>query len=233
MHGYSSLAVCTLVVNWTLTLLAFISIAATCATRKTRGAKAGLDDILICIALAVGTILVALSTWAIVAEGQAEHQQDLSESQLARAAKVGRLSVISRPLLLAKLWQSILVAEALWSLVTGCLRTAAGLLVFRLWKGIHSTVVPCITLTIIVMSTALATASMLEIFLVCRPFSAQWDPQVLGTCGDQLMSFTILESVGLVLDLVILALPVVLIYRLDTTMRRRVQTILLLDIGAM
>lgn len=87
MGSYTTLAICTLVVNWALTLLAFISIVLQHTFRPSPGIH--LDDVLICIAFTLGIAIVSLSTWAIVDESQGQHQQDVSESQLARAAKVG------------------------------------------------------------------------------------------------------------------------------------------------
>lgn len=89
MRQYTSLAICTLVVNWTLTLLAFISVISIFSHRLLgRSTRVGADDILILVSFLVGTILVSLSTWTILEEGQGEHQQKVSASQLERAAKV-------------------------------------------------------------------------------------------------------------------------------------------------
>ena len=53
-----------------------------------------------------------------------------------------------------------------------------------------------------------AAASILQIFLLCRPFAAHWDPRVLGFCGDHVVAFVTLEVSGLLLDIAILSLPV-------------------------
>lgn len=94
MHEYTSLALCTLVVNWTLTFLTFLAILAFSWFRfifsniRTRP-----DDILILVAFLISTVLVSLSTWAIVDEGQGKHQQDVPASRLETAAKVCLLSI--------------------------------------------------------------------------------------------------------------------------------------------
>lgn len=89
MQEYTSLALCTLAVNWTLTLLAFLAVLAICWFRFTfLGTIIRPDDILILAAFLISTILVSLSTWAIVDEGQGSHQKDVSASQLETAAKV-------------------------------------------------------------------------------------------------------------------------------------------------
>ncbi|PSR98942.1 integral membrane protein [Coniella lustricola] len=209
MHKFTSLAIVTLTVNWTLTFLAFISVVITYIFRRKGGM---LEEVLTYSAFLIGTILVAISSWAIVDEGQGAHQWNLSQSQVAKAAK------------------SLLVAEALWSLVNSLLRNAAGLLILRI-SGPMSGIKRAACL-IMAASIALAIVSSMEIFLICRPFAAQWDPLVLGTCGDQILSFTVLETVGLALDLVILALPAIFMVRLQTTKWRRIKFILVVDAGS-
>lgn len=88
------------------------------------------------------------------------------------------------------------------------------------------------TIAIMVFSTALCLASIIQIFLICKPFAAHWDPQVLGSCGDQVTSFIVFESMGLILDVAILALPLILIMRLKMEMKRKVGITLIFNAGA-
>ena len=83
----TKLAYHTLVWSWTVTGLAAIAVIfQTVVGYKHRAL--GHNDSLNILACLVGIALVILSTWAIVDEGQAEHQQNLSSSQVALAAKV-------------------------------------------------------------------------------------------------------------------------------------------------
>lgn len=50
-------------------------------------------------------------------------------------------------------------------------------------------------------------ASVLVTCLICQPIFAAWDNSVHGTCGNQAVAYVALESVGLLLDLVIVVLP--------------------------
>lgn len=83
-----------------------------------------------------------------------------------------------------------------------------------------------------VLSCLHAMASVLEIFLICRPFAAQWDPRILGLCGDQVVSFVTLEVIGLLLDLGILLLPVHTIFYLNARQSQKWKAIFILDISA-
>ena len=89
MRAYTSLALCTLAVNWTLTILASIAVAVMYCLRFVEPSfSVRPDDALVLVSLVVGVVLVSLSTWAVLDEGQAEHQEAVSGSQLEMAAKV-------------------------------------------------------------------------------------------------------------------------------------------------
>lgn len=90
-----------------------------------------------------------------------------------------------------------------------------------------------VSLLTIAASIALAMASFTEIFHICKPFAAQWDPHVLGTCGNQILSFTVLETVGLVLDLVLFSLPCIFVRRLLLGKWKKVSIIVGMDAGAL
>lgn len=115
--------------------------------------------------------------------------------------------------------------------MTGLLRIAACLLTHSSFYA--SKFARLTTVTIMILSASLAAASIIQIFLICQPFAAQWNPRVLGTCGDQVASFMALESVGVVLDLGIFLVPSLMIMRLQMRLESKVQAILVFNIGAM
>lgn len=74
---------------------------------------------------------------------------------------------------------------------------------------------------------------MLEVLLICRPLSTQWDPNVGGACGDQTTSFVVIEVLGLVLDVAILMCPILLLMvHSKTSLWYKLRVIFFLDIGA-
>ena len=75
--------------------------------------------------------------------------------------------------------------------------------------------------------------SILEIVLICRPFSAQWNSDLVGVCGNQQVSFIVIESIGLALDIVLLLLPLPSILSLHVTMEKKIGIVIVVDIGAM
>ena len=86
---------------------------------------------------------------------------------------------------------------------------------------------------VLVFSIVLGLSAILETFLICRPFTAHWDPEVLGSCGHQIVSFAILESFGLAADVAILVIPIRGIYRLQLPRRKIVLAIISLDAGVL
>lgn len=55
---------------------------------------------------------------------------------------------------------------------------------------------------------------MMQIFLICRPFAATYDPTIPGTCGNQKASFLAIGAFNAITDVAILALPVHTIWTL-------------------
>lgn len=58
--------------------------------------------------------------------------------------------------------------------------------------------------------------NILQIFLICQPFAASYDPGVTGTCGNQKASFIAIGCFNALTDIAILVLPVHTIWSLHT-----------------
>jgi len=74
-------------------------------------------------------------------------------------------------------------------------------------------------------------ASILEMLLICRPISAQWDNS--SRCGNQKLSFLIVESVGIALDAMLLVTPIYSVSRLCMDTRAKIKVIVGLEIGSL
>lgn len=86
--AYSDIAYSTLVCSWLFTGLATISIIAQVLSVHRRR-DIGIDDYLLFTAYFVSVLLVVQTTWAVVDEGQGEHEADVShQSQFGIVAKV-------------------------------------------------------------------------------------------------------------------------------------------------
>ena len=72
---------------------------------------------------------------------------------------------------------------------------------------------------------------VLETFLICRPLAVDWNAHIDGTCGDQVVSYLVLEVLGLCLDFTILVLPLPWIWKLRTSLRRKMSIAIVFSIG--
>jgi hypothetical protein len=123
----------------------------------------------------------------------------------------------------------LIIDEALWS-ITGALIRISGCCVVRIIVGAVREIPYVITVTL-GFCVLHGIGSVLEICLICRPLAAQWDPHVKGVCGNQVVSFTVIEISGLVLDLIILVSPLPRLLRMQMSVATKVKTIILLDAG--
>lgn len=76
-------------------------------------------------------------------------------------------------------------------------------------------------------------AILLDIFLICRLVEAAWDTSIHGECGNQVLSYLLLEVFGLLIDLAILAMPPFLIYELDIPWKMKASVSGMLSIGVL
>ncbi|KAJ5756625.1 hypothetical protein N7533_006168 [Penicillium manginii] len=72
-------------------------------------------------------------------------------------------------------------------------------------------------LTWICMGCAAAywTGSILQIFLICRPFAKNWNPLLPGHCASQNVAFSTIGAFNLVTDIMIMLLPIRFIWKLQ------------------
>lgn len=67
---------------------------------------------------------------------------------------------------------------------------------------------------------------------VIHPLRA-WDTSISGECGNQLLSYVLLEIFGLLIDLAILVTPPPLIYRLHMPWKRKASVSGMLSVGVL
>lgn len=87
------------------------------------------------------------------------------------------------------------------------------------------------TMNLVGLSLIHGIESVIEVLLICRPLSAQWDSEAGGACGNQILSFIIVECVGIALDIALLGIPLYPILKLDLSMKKKAPIIIALDAG--
>ncbi len=77
------------------------------------------------------------------------------------------------------------------------------------------------------------TGNILQVFLICRPFAATYDPTVKGECGNQIVSFIAIGAFNVVTDAMILTLPIPTIWGLKMSSSARLGLSAIFLIGFM
>lgn len=90
-----------------------------------------------------------------------------------------------------------------------------------------------IALSLLVLSILYGLVVLLEVFLICRPMAVDWDAHVDGTCGDQIVSYLVLEVLGLLLDFIILMVPPLCIWKLQMPFGIKMPFIIVFSIGVL
>lgn len=86
---------------------------------------------------------------------------------------------------------------------------------------------------LLVSSILYGLVVLLEVFLICRPMAVDWNAAVAGSCADQIVSYLVLEILGLLLDSIILVVPIPCIWRLQMRRARKLSLSIIFSIGVL
>ena len=92
-QGGPNIALITIVCGWTFAGLALLAVSLLIWSRRIKRTQFSLDDYLTILGLAITIALVAQTTWAIVCEGQDNHESEVSSSEFELVVKVGASSL--------------------------------------------------------------------------------------------------------------------------------------------
>lgn len=87
-QGGPNIALITIVCSWTFLVIALLGVSLLLWVRLRIQKTIGLEDYLTISALAATIALVAQTTWAIVDEGQDDHEAEVSRTKLALVVRV-------------------------------------------------------------------------------------------------------------------------------------------------
>lgn len=85
--------------------------------------------------------------------------------------------------------------------------------------------------SLLILSVLYGSVIILEIFLICRPMAVDWNASIDGKCGNQIVSYVVLEILGLLLDFIIIMIPIPIIWSLQTNRARRFGILISFSIG--
>jgi hypothetical protein len=130
---------------------------------------------------------------------------------------------------ITKLLQLIIPLQFLWVLSLSCTKISILLLYIRIFPVTWVKGIAWSTMGVIV---AWAIATILAGCLICRPFAFNWDQTIPGGhCGNQVASFTATGVINLVTDVVVLATPMPLLYRLQMATYKKMTLITVFGLG--
>ncbi|KAI1817086.1 hypothetical protein GGS20DRAFT_98066 [Poronia punctata] len=200
----------TLIVGWILTALALASVAVFICVKP---GSHRVDDFMLYVSILLSLVLMVVTTWAVVAEGQGRHQPEQPRSHFELVAK------------------SLLVNEILWGLVNSILRVGAILFIRKVFgpgRGMRPA-----TTTLLVVSAAYGIAVVIIPLVICRPINAGWDLDIPGgRCGNEVVAYLSLEVLAALLDLAITVAPLPPLLKLKLPSRRKLPIIVLFSLGS-
>lgn len=89
------------------------------------------------------------------------------------------------------------------------------------------------TFATIGLVTVWSLANVLLLFLICRPFAANYDLTVQGTCGDRPTAFIAIGAFNIITDILILVLPIPTIWSLRAQRKMKIGLTVIFSFGLM
>ena len=117
-------------------------------------------------------------------------------------------------------------------MVNALIRTSA-ILLFKKTFGSVIGSAGLIAHLLLVSSILYGLVVFLEVFLICRPMAVDWNTRVNGTCGNQIVSYLVLEVFGLLFDFTIAAVTIPYIWRLPMARASQIKIQTVFSISAL
>lgn len=120
--------------------------------------------------------------------------------------------------------------QTLWGVANTLIRMSAILFIKKVFTFRSARI---IAQFLLVLAILYGLVVFLEVFLICRPMAVDWNAHIGGTCGDQIVSYLVLEVLGLIFDLTIAAVSIPYIWALRVALATKVLTQIMFSIGAL
>ncbi|KAG9250217.1 uncharacterized protein F5Z01DRAFT_419265 [Emericellopsis atlantica] len=199
-----------------------LAVCARLAARHVANRKLDTNDYLIMVAMVMAVALEAVSITGVIQCGIGYgHTLDI-------IAEFGPEPVIN----LSKLRTdpSLLIPlQILWALSLSVSKVSILLLYIRVFPVTSLMWCAC---GAIVLIAVWAVGTVIAGLTICQPFAFNWDKTIPGgSCGDQVLSFTITGIVNLITDVMVLALPLPYLVRLQLPTYKKMVLIGVFSIG--
>ncbi|KAL3711675.1 hypothetical protein TMatcc_000366 [Talaromyces marneffei ATCC 18224] len=100
---------------------------------------------------------------------------------------------------------------------------------FRIFSAKQSFRISVFVTMVIVWAWSVSV--ILETFLLCRPLAYNWDITIPGTCGDRNATYVVAGTLNLITDLIVMALPVPHIWKLQLNVAKKLALSCLFCLG--
>ncbi|PLN79473.1 hypothetical protein BDW42DRAFT_172895 [Aspergillus taichungensis] len=179
---------------------------------KLRRVRIGAPEILILVALLIVYIDIAIQYILSFKGGAGRHITEVDPQSVTITLK------------------TILPLEALYGIVMGLVKTSMMLFFMRIFGTKRSFQISVGIVMTIVWLWAISV--ILETVLLCRPLAFNWDTTIPGgTCGDRNGTFVSAGVLNLVTDLMVMALPVPYIWKLQLSTAKKIALSLVFCMG--
>ncbi|KAI0135144.1 hypothetical protein F4814DRAFT_399999 [Daldinia grandis] len=154
--------------------------------------------------------LIAVDFSMVLAGGMGHHVEELQDWHVMRLMK------------------TIYAGQFLYAASLGLIKISAILMLIRIFFDHRFKLAAIATL---VFTVAWMVLSMLIEFLICQPIEMNWHIRMAGTCGDQKAAFAAMSVINIINQLMILALPLPMILKLQMEWRYKIVTICIFSIS--
>ncbi|KAK3984628.1 hypothetical protein QBC44DRAFT_336643 [Cladorrhinum sp. PSN332] len=124
----------------------------------------------------------------------------------------------------------LIVIQILWCLAMTTVRLSIINLYTHIFSSSERLRIACYVMTAVCAVWAIGDA--LTVFLICRPFSFNWDKTVDGSCGNLNVAYLLVHSTNFVVDSTIALMPLPVLWKLSIPMRRKIGIMLMFGLGA-
>lgn len=87
------------------------------------------------------------------------------------------------------------------------------------------------TFTVMTIVWLWAISVVLETFLLCRPLEYNWNTTIDGVCGERNATYVVAGTLNLVTDLMVMALPIPHIWKLQLSIPKKLALSLIFCMG--
>lgn len=189
--------------------LGFIVLGLRLWSARYSGRKLWWDDLLVVIAFISKFALASTALWATL-NGLGKHLNELNLDQLTIQVKL------------------LLVSEFTYLVSTACIKLS----MLCLYHRIYTTPTFRRWCHVLIALNVGYIVSFIPLFLTnCIPLSQYWDPKPTGWCRDTLISDNATVAVNLVLDVLVLALPLPVLWRLQMSVRDKLTVTSMFSLG--